>query len=52
MTHFPNIAEAYPQDSVGLAEGEAIVLHPDGRGGAEFVARVKFNEWATLATAP
>jgi hypothetical protein len=43
VTHFPNIAEAYPQDSVGLADGEAIVLHPDGRGGAVFIARVKIT---------
>ena len=47
VTHFPNISEAYPQESVGLADGEAIVLHPDGRGGATVVARVKIDEWAS-----
>jgi phosphohistidine phosphatase SixA len=51
VTHFPNISEAYPQDAVGLADGEALILHPDGRGGATIVARVKIDEWAGLATA-
>jgi hypothetical protein len=39
------------QDAVGLADGEALILHPDGRGGATIVARVKIDEWAGLATA-
>ena len=52
VTHFPNIAEAYPQGSVGLADGEAIILHPDGHGGAAIVTRVEITEWATLTTAP
>jgi phosphohistidine phosphatase SixA len=48
VTHFPNIAEAYPQDSKSLADGEALILHPDGRGSAVFVARVKIDEWSHL----
>jgi phosphohistidine phosphatase SixA len=51
VTHFPNILEAYPQDAVGIADGEALILHPDGHGGATVVARVKIDEWAGLATA-
>jgi phosphohistidine phosphatase SixA len=51
VTHSPNISEAYPQDAAGLADGEALILHPDGRGGATIVARVKIDEWAGLATA-
>jgi phosphohistidine phosphatase SixA len=51
VTHFPNISEAYPQDAVGLADGEALILHPDGHGGATIVARVKIDEWATMTTA-
>jgi phosphohistidine phosphatase SixA len=49
VTHFPNITEAYSQAAAGLADGEALVLHPDGRGGAPIVARVKIDEWASLA---
>ena len=48
VTHSPNIAEAYPQETAGLADGEALILHPDGHGAAAFVARVKINEWAQL----
>jgi phosphohistidine phosphatase SixA len=51
VTHFPNIAEAFPQESDGLAEGEALILQPDQRGGVSLVARVKIDEWAALATA-
>jgi hypothetical protein len=51
VTHFPNISEAYPDHATGLTDGEALILHPDGRGGAAVVARVKIDEWATLATA-
>jgi phosphohistidine phosphatase SixA len=49
VTHYPNIAEAYPEESKGLTEGEALILHPDGRGGAQLVARIKLDEWAALA---
>jgi len=48
VTHSPNIAEAYPQETAGLADGEALILHPDGHGTAAFVARIKINEWAHL----
>jgi phosphohistidine phosphatase SixA len=51
VTHFPNISEAYSEEAVGLADGEALILHPDGRGAAPVVARVKIDEWAALATA-
>lgn len=48
VTHFPNIKEAYPESAAGLADGEALILQPDGRGGAQVVARVKMDEWARL----
>jgi phosphohistidine phosphatase SixA len=48
VTHYPNIAEAFPQESTGLAEGEALILQPDKRGGVSLVARVKIDEWANL----
>lgn len=48
VTHYPNIAEAFPEESKGLVEGEALILHPDGRRGAPLVARVKLDEWAAL----
>lgn len=51
VTHYPNIAEAFPQEADGLAEGEAIILRPDNRNGASVVARVKIDEWASLPAA-
>jgi len=48
VTHFPNIVEAYPQDIGGFADGESLILHPDGTGTATVVARVKIDEWAHL----
>jgi phosphohistidine phosphatase SixA len=49
ITHQPNIAGAFPQWSAGLAEGEALILAPDGNGGAKLVARLKIEEWPKLA---
>lgn len=48
VTHFPNILEAYPTDAVGLADGDALIFHPDGRGAATLVARGKIDEWTHL----
>ena len=48
VTHFPNISRAFPQWSAGLADGEALVFGPDGKGGATVVARVKIEVWPRL----
>jgi len=47
VTHMPNLARAFPQVS-GVADGEALIFHPDGKGMAPMVARVKIEEWSTL----
>ncbi|MGD0906721.1 MAG: hypothetical protein ABSA96_04005 [Candidatus Acidiferrales bacterium] len=49
ITHQPNISGAFPQWSAGLAEGEALILASDGKGGAKLVARLKIEEWPKLA---
>jgi phosphohistidine phosphatase SixA len=51
ITHYPNIAEAFPSDSKGLSEGEALVFRPGGRGAATLAARIKIEEWPKLASA-
>jgi phosphohistidine phosphatase SixA len=51
ITHFPNITEAFANDATNLAEGEALIFRPDGRGGAWLVGRVKIEDWPKLATA-
>ncbi len=48
VTHFPNLTGAFPQWAAGVADGEALVLGPDGKGGATLVARIKIDEWAKL----
>lgn len=48
ITHLPNIAAAFPQWSSGLADGEALILGPDGKGGAKLVARVKIEAWPQM----
>src|SRR5579863_407571 len=45
VTHFPNIRDAFPEFAAGLADGEALVFGPDGKGGAALVARIKIEEW-------
>ena len=49
VTHLPNILEAFPADVADLADGEALILHPDGRGGSPLVARIKIDEWPRWA---
>jgi hypothetical protein len=48
LGHFPNINRAFPQLLSGLADGEALVFGPDGKGGAALVARVKIKEWPKM----
>ena len=48
VTHFPNLAGAFPQMAAGVADGEALVFGPDGKGGATLVARVKIEEWTAM----
>ena len=51
ITHAPNIREAFPSEGADLADGEALIFRPDGRGGASLVARVKIQDWPRLAAA-
>ncbi len=51
VTQLPNIAEAFPDDAQGLADGGALLLRPDGHGGAALIGRIPINEWAALAAA-
>jgi phosphohistidine phosphatase SixA len=49
VTHYPNIAEAFPHESAGLSEGEALIFRPHGNGRTSLIAHVKIDEWPTLA---
>jgi len=48
VTHFPNLTRAFPQDAMGVEDGEALVFGPDGKGGAKVVARIKIEDWPKL----
>jgi phosphohistidine phosphatase SixA len=47
VTHMPNISRAFPSAS-GVADGEALVFHPDSKGGTTLVGRIKIEEWSRL----
>jgi phosphohistidine phosphatase SixA len=48
VTHMPNIARAFPESAAGVADGEALIFHPDGKGSAPLAARIKIEEWSRL----
>jgi hypothetical protein len=45
VTQFPNISRAFPQWASGLADGEALVLSSDAKGGVALIGRIKIEEW-------
>ena len=47
VTHMPNLTRAFPEWGA-VADGEAIVLKPDGNGTAAVVGRIKIEEWPRL----
>ena len=47
VTHMPNLGRAFPEWGT-VADGEAVVLRPGGKGGATVVARIKIDEWPQL----
>jgi hypothetical protein len=49
ITQAPNITEAFPTESAELSQGEALIFHPNGQGGASLVAHVKIQDWPPLA---
>lgn len=49
VTHSPNLTEAFSAAAAGMADGEALVFRPDGKGGARIIARVKIEEWKQMA---
>ena len=48
ITHFPNLTAAFPQQATGVADGEAMILAPDGKGGWTLLTRVKIDEWSKM----
>jgi phosphohistidine phosphatase SixA len=48
ITHVPNITAAFPAETPALAQGEALVFAPDGKGGVRVIGRIKIEEWPGL----
>jgi len=48
ITHLPNLTGAFPEWAKGMADGEALILGSDGKGGATEVARVKIEERSAM----
>ena len=48
VTHQPNLSAAFAALSTGVADGEALVFVPDGKGGAVLAGRIKIDEWPRL----
>jgi phosphohistidine phosphatase SixA len=47
VTHMPNITRAFP-DWGAVADGEVVVVGPDGKGGTRPAGRIKIDEWSRL----
>ena len=48
VTHQPNLARAFPDWAPGVAEGETMVLRPNGRGSFDLLARIPIEAWSRL----
>jgi phosphohistidine phosphatase SixA len=48
VTHLPNMAAAFPQETSGLSDGETLLFRADGNGGRTLVARIKIEQWPTM----
>src|SRR5687768_2209580 len=48
VTHQPNLARAFPDWGAAVADGETVVLRPDGKGGTSVVGRVRIEDWNSL----
>jgi phosphohistidine phosphatase SixA len=47
VTHTPNLTRAFPEWGA-MADGEAVVIGPDGKGGAQALGRIKMEDWPGL----
>ncbi len=44
ITHSPNVSAAFPEAAT-VAQGEAVIFAPDGKGGTRVVGRIRIEEW-------
>ena len=48
VTHQPNLSRAFPDWGPSVADGETVILRPDGKGGFALVGRIPIEEWSPL----
>jgi phosphohistidine phosphatase SixA len=48
VTHQPNLSRAFPDWGSSVADGETVVLRPDGRGGVAVIGRIPIDVWPRL----
>jgi phosphohistidine phosphatase SixA len=48
VTHQPNLSRAFPDWGSTVADGETVVIRPDGRGGFSVVGRIKMGDWSQM----
>lgn len=48
VTHQPNLSRAFPDWGPSVADGETVILRPDGKGGFALLARIPIEEWSRL----
>jgi phosphohistidine phosphatase SixA len=48
VTHQPNLSRAFSEWGASVADGETVVLRPDGKGGTTLVGRIPIEQWSRL----
>jgi phosphohistidine phosphatase SixA len=48
VTHQPNLSRAFPDWGSSVADGETVILRPDGKGRVALVGRIPIEEWPRL----
>jgi phosphohistidine phosphatase SixA len=48
VTHQPNLSRAFPEWGATVADGEVVVLRPNGQGGSTLVGRIPIAAWSGL----
>lgn len=48
VTHQPNLSRAFPDWGSTVADGETVVIRPDGKGGISVIGRIKIGDWTLI----
>jgi phosphohistidine phosphatase SixA len=48
VTHQPNLSRAFPEWGATVADGEVVVLRPNGQGDSAIVGRIPIGAWSSL----